>query len=61
MVLKKLCKCVYFLVKHKIAYTTVFVPLVDLLIECNDQDLSVSLSKKLEEMLNIGLLLLSVS
>ena len=37
--LKKLCKCVYFLVKHKIAHTTLFVPLVDLLIECDDQDL----------------------
>ena len=25
--------------KHKIAHTTLFVPLVDLLIECDDQDL----------------------
>lgn len=39
VVLKKLCKCVYFLVKHKIAHATLFVPLVDLLIECDDQDL----------------------
>ena len=39
VVLKKLCKCVYFLVKHKIAHTTMFIPLVDLLIECDDQDL----------------------
>ena len=39
IVLKKLFKCVYFLVKHKIAHTTTFAPLVDLLMECGDQDL----------------------
>ena len=39
VILKKLFKCVYFLVKHKIAHTTTFVPLVDLLIDCGDQDL----------------------
>lgn len=58
VVLKKLCKCVYFLVKHKIAYTTLFVPLVDLLIECDDQDLKRFFEQK---MLNIGLPLLLVS
>jgi hypothetical protein len=39
MVLKKLFKCVYFLVKHRIAHNTTFAPLVDLLMECGDQDL----------------------
>lgn len=38
-VLKKLFKCVYFLVRHKIAHTTTFAPLLDLLIECDDPDL----------------------
>ena len=39
LVLKKILKCTYFLVKHKIAHTTTFAPLVDLLIDCDDQDL----------------------
>ena len=38
-VLTKLFKCVYFLVKHKIAHTTTFASLLDLLIDCGYQEL----------------------
>ena len=39
LVLKKLLKCAYFLIKYKAAHTTTFVPLADLLIVCDDSGL----------------------